>query len=138
TGVQTCALHILLYNTIENIDEIVKIIKTSKNTEDALIHLNERFSFDNEQSKAILDMRLQRLVNLEQEKIRLEIENIEDRLKELVLILSSEEKRNQILLEQYEFIKNKFGDERRTKIIHDNISIDDEELIQDKQIVLTL
>src|SRR5699024_3859231 len=115
-------LHILnaLYIAIENIDEIVKIIKTSKNTEDALIHLNERFSFDNEQYKAILDMRLQRLVNLEQEKIRLEIENIEDRLKELVLILSSEEKRNQILLEQYEFIKNKFGDERRTKIIHDN------------------
>ncbi|KAJ3620920.1 hypothetical protein Zmor_008644 [Zophobas morio] len=83
-------------------------------------------------------MRLQRLVNLEQEKIKVDIETIENRLTELVLILASEEKRNEILLEQYEFIKNKFGDERRTKIISDDVEIDDEELIQDKQTVLTL
>ncbi|KAJ3617131.1 hypothetical protein Zmor_008860 [Zophobas morio] len=133
-------LHILraLYIAIENIDEIVKIIKTSKNTEEAMNRLNEKFEFDNEQSKAILDMRLQRLVNLEQEKIKVDIENIEARLHELVLILASDEKKNEILLEQYEFIKNKFGDDRRTKIISGDIAIDDEELIQDRQIVLTL
>jgi DNA gyrase subunit A len=133
-------LHILdaIYIAIENIDEIVQIIKKSKTTEEATNHLFERFGFDKEQSKAILDMRLQRLVNLEQEKIKVEIETIKDRLNELVLILASEEKRNNLLIEQYEFIKNKFGDDRKTKIISVDVAIDDEELIQDKQSVITL
>ncbi|ALD65914.1 DNA gyrase subunit A [Spiroplasma cantharicola] len=134
-------LHILnaIRVTLDHIDEIIKIIKESKTTEIAHEKLFKAFGFDEKQSKAILDMRLQRLVGLEREKVELDIKNIEIRISELEEILSSKEKQNDLLITQLEDIVNKFGDERRTKIIEeDETQIDDEELIQDTQMLITL
>ncbi|AGR40701.1 DNA gyrase subunit A [Spiroplasma taiwanense] len=134
-------LHILnaIRTAVDHIDEIIKIIKNSNTTEIAYKKLFDNFNFDEKQSKAILDMRLQRLVGLEREKIENDINNIELRIKELIKILESKEEQNILLIDQLEYIKNKFGDERRTKIIEeDDIQIDDEELIQDTQMILTL
>ncbi|AUB31067.1 DNA topoisomerase (ATP-hydrolyzing) subunit A [Spiroplasma floricola] len=134
-------LHILnaIRITLDNIDKIIKIIKESKTTEIAHQRLFEEFGFDEKQSKAILDMRLQRLVGLEREKIELDIKNIEIRISELEEILASKEKQNNLLIEQLEDIAQKFGDERRTKIIEeDETQIDEEELIQDSQMLITL
>ncbi|WP_342258734.1 DNA topoisomerase (ATP-hydrolyzing) subunit A [Spiroplasma endosymbiont of Dioctria linearis] len=134
-------LHILnaIRITLDHIDEIIKIIKESKTTEIAHQKLFKAFGFDEKQSKAILDMRLQRLVGLEREKVELDIKNIEIRISELEEILASKEKQNNLLISQLEEIVNKFGDERRTKIIEeDETQIDDEELIQDSQMLITL
>ncbi|WP_342275388.1 DNA topoisomerase (ATP-hydrolyzing) subunit A [Spiroplasma endosymbiont of Cantharis lateralis] len=134
-------LHILnaIRITLDHIDEIIKIIKESKTTEIAHQKLFKAFGFDEKQSKAILDMRLQRLVGLEREKVELDIKNIEIRISELEEILVSKEKQNDLLISQLEEIVNKFGDERRTKIIEeDETQIDDEELIQDSQMLITL
>ncbi|WP_339029965.1 DNA topoisomerase (ATP-hydrolyzing) subunit A [Spiroplasma endosymbiont of Cantharis nigra] len=134
-------LHILnaIRITLDHIDEIIKIIKESKTTEIAHQKLFKAFGFDEKQSKAILDMRLQRLVGLEREKVELDIKNIEIRISELEEILASKEKQNDLLISQLEEIVNKFGDERRTKIIEeDETQIDDEELIQDSQMLITL
>ncbi|WP_339034153.1 DNA topoisomerase (ATP-hydrolyzing) subunit A [Spiroplasma endosymbiont of Cantharis rufa] len=134
-------LHILnaIRITLDHIDEIIKIIKESKTTEIAHQKLFKAFGFDEKQSKAILDMRLQRLVGLEREKVELDIKNIEIRISELEGILASKEKQNDLLISQLEEIVNKFGDERRTKIIEeDETQIDDEELIQDSQMLITL
>ncbi|AGR41708.1 DNA topoisomerase (ATP-hydrolyzing) subunit A [Spiroplasma diminutum] len=134
-------LHILnaIRVTLDHIDEIIKIIKESKTTEIANEKLFEAFGFDDKQSKAILDMRLQRLVGLEREKVELDIKNIEIRISELDEILASKDRQNNLLIEQLEDIAKKFGDDRRTKIIEeDETQIDEEELIQDSQMLITL
>ncbi|AUM62257.1 DNA topoisomerase (ATP-hydrolyzing) subunit A [Spiroplasma monobiae] len=134
-------LHILnaIRITLDHIDEIIKIIKESKTTEIANQKLFDTFQFDEKQSKAILDMRLQRLVGLEREKVELDIKNIEIRISELEEILSSKEKQDELLIKQLEEIAQKFGDDRRTKIIEeDETQIDEEELIQDSQMLITL
>ncbi|QHX36257.1 DNA gyrase subunit A [Spiroplasma sp. BIUS-1] len=134
-------LHILnaIRITLDNIDEIIKIIKDSKTTEVANEKLFEKFGFDEKQSKAILDMRLQRLVGLEREKVELDIKNIEIRISELEELLASKEKQDDLLIKQLEDIAQKYGDDRRTKIIEeDETQIDEEELIQDSQMLITL
>ncbi|WP_338985105.1 DNA topoisomerase (ATP-hydrolyzing) subunit A [Spiroplasma endosymbiont of Diplazon laetatorius] len=134
-------LHILnaIRVTLDYIDEIIKIIKESKTTEIANQKLFEAFQFDEKQSKAILDMRLQRLVGLEREKVEQDIKNIEIRISELEEILASKEKQDDLLISQLEDIAQKFGDDRRTKIIEeDETQIDEEELIQDSQMLITL
>ncbi|AKU79250.1 DNA gyrase subunit A [Spiroplasma turonicum] len=134
-------LHILnaLKITIDNIEEVIKIIKESKTTSEASINLTSRFGFDERQIKAILDMRLQRLVSLEHEKIVNEIEEIIKRINYLITIIDSKEIQEKILIEQLVDIKNKFGDARRTEIIEEeDTQIEEEELIQDDQFLLTL
>ncbi|AHI52345.1 DNA topoisomerase (ATP-hydrolyzing) subunit A [Spiroplasma culicicola] len=134
-------LHILnaIRKTLDHIDEVIKIIRESKTTEIAHQKLNETFGFDEKQSKAILDMRLQRLVGLEREKIEQDISNIEIRIAELEKIINSREEQNIVLKDQLTSIFEKFGDDRRTKIIQEEqTQIDEEELIQDTQMILTL
>lgn len=134
-------LHILkaIRIAIDNIDKVIKIIKESKTTEAAHQNLNQEFGFDEKQSKAILDMRLQRLVGLEIEKINTEIATIEARIKELIKIIGSKEEQNLLLVNQLIEISNKYGDDRRTLIIQEEQTmIDDEELIQNQKMILTL
>ncbi|AKX33672.1 DNA gyrase subunit A [Spiroplasma litorale] len=134
-------LHILkaLKITIDNIEEVIKIIKDSKTTQEASNNLLNKFGFDDKQIKAILDMRLQRLVSLEHEKIVNEILEIEKRIAYLTEILEFKDLQEKILINQLTEIKNKYGDERRTKIIQEELTqIEEEELIQDEQFLLTL
>ncbi|ASP27779.1 DNA gyrase subunit A [Spiroplasma corruscae] len=134
-------LHILkaLKVTIDNIEEVIRIIKDSKTTAEASLNLGNRFKFDDKQIKAILDMRLQRLVSLEHEKIVNEILDIEKRVTYLIEIINSKELQQKILVDQLIDIKKRFGDERRTKIIEEELTqIEDEELIQDDQFLLSL
>nr|WP_237243835.1 DNA topoisomerase (ATP-hydrolyzing) [Spiroplasma clarkii] len=129
-------LHILkaIRIAIDNIDEVIKIIKESKTTELAHQNLNKKFGFDEKQSKAILDMRLQRLVGLEIEKIDNEIQTTEARILELIKIINSKEEQNIILVNQLQEIADKYGDDRRTQIIQvEQTVIDDEELIQNQK-----
>ncbi|QGS51371.1 DNA gyrase subunit A [Spiroplasma tabanidicola] len=123
----------------DNIDKIIKIIRESNTNEVAYKSLNEAFGFDERQAKAILDMRLQRLVGLERAKIETDISNMEARLAELEKIIESKEEQNRILKEQLIEISEKFGDERRTKIINESqTKIEEEELIQDQKMFITI
>ncbi|WP_339022769.1 DNA topoisomerase (ATP-hydrolyzing) subunit A [Spiroplasma endosymbiont of Crioceris asparagi] len=133
--------HILeaLNKALNNIDKIIAIFKNSKTTEIAQESLLKEFGFDKKQSKAILEMRLQRLVGLERSKIEEESASIQNRLKELSKILSSKEEQNKTLIERLKFVSDKFGDDRKTQIILESqIEIDDEELIADSQMMITL
>ncbi|AOG59959.1 DNA gyrase subunit A [Spiroplasma helicoides] len=124
---------------INNIEKIIKIIRESKNNEEAYKSLNDAFGFDDKQAKAILEMRLQRLVGLEREKIDTDISTMESRVAELEKIINSKEEQNKTLIEQLIKIKEKFGDERRTKIINESqTKIEEEELIQDKRMLITI
>lgn len=134
-------LHILkaIHIAIEDIDEVIKIIKNSNTTEDTHKKLNEKYGFDKEQSKAILDMRLQRLVGLEIKKIKAEIETIKTSIKNLIKIIDSKEEQDKILITQLEDISKKFGDDRRTEIVdEEHTIIEEEELIQNQKMLLTL
>ncbi|QBQ07205.1 DNA gyrase subunit A [Spiroplasma gladiatoris] len=123
----------------DNIDKIIQIIRSSKTNEIAYKKLKENFGFDEVQAKAILDMRLQRLVGLEREKIETDIKNFELRLAELEKIINSKEEQNFILKQQLTDIANKYGDDRRTVIINESqTKIEEEELIQDQRMILTI
>ena len=134
-------LHILkaIHIAIEDIDEVIKIIKNSNTTEDTHKKLNEKYGFDKEQSKAILDMRLQRLVGLEIKKIKTEIDTIKTSIENLIKIINSKEEQDKILITQLEDISRKFGDDRRTEIVNEEHTIiEEEELIQNQKMLLTL
>ncbi|WP_338972270.1 DNA gyrase subunit A [Spiroplasma endosymbiont of Panorpa germanica] len=134
-------LHILtaLGIALDNIDKIIEIIRNSKTNEIAKEKMTQAFGFDEEQNKAILEMRLQRLVGLEREKINNEIIEIKNRISVLEKIIASKEEQNLVLVNQLNEIAQKYGDDRRTEII-DEISteIDNEELIVDTQMIITL
>ncbi|QHX35559.1 DNA gyrase subunit A [Spiroplasma sp. TIUS-1] len=133
--------HILtaISTALEDIDEIVEIIKKSKTNEEVFSKFESKYGFDAKQSKAIVDMRLGRLVGLERVKIEEEIKAIKSRLDELVKLIASQDLQNETLIKQLQDISDKYGDDRRTKIIDESIiEIADEELIADSQIMITL
>ncbi|AXK50680.1 DNA gyrase subunit A [Spiroplasma alleghenense] len=134
-------LHILtaLGIALDNIDKIIEIIRNSKTNEIAKEKMTDAFGFDEEQNKAILEMRLQRLVGLERDKINNEIIEIKNRITVLEKIIASKEEQDLVLINQLTEIAQKYGDDRRTEII-DEISteIDNEELIIDSQMIITL
>jgi len=134
-------LHILkaLQIALDHIDEVINIIRGSQVVETVREQLSARFGFDDEQVKAILDMRLQRLVGLEREKISKEISEIDERLAYLNKLIADRAEQNQVLIEQLQLIVEKFGDERRTEIISESLlNIDDEELIADDKMIILL
>lgn len=133
--------HILegLKIALDNIDEIIKLIKEAKNDSIATEKLIERFKLSEIQAKAILEMKLRRLTGLEREKIDEELKELEALIKELEEILASEEKILNIIKEELTEIKNKYGDDRRTDIDMTAIDyIEDESLIPVEDIVITL
>ena len=122
----------------DNIDEIVDIIKDSPSPEDATRRLVEKFGFTEIQVQAILGMQLRRLTGIETEKLEAERAQLEKNIAEYNRILSSRENETEVVLKELNEIKDKFGDDRRTEISNSAATIDDEDLIPQEQIVITL
>ena len=134
-------VHILegLKIALDNIDEVIKIIKSSKTDEIAKAELAKKFGLDSIQSDAILEMKLRRLTGLERDKIEAELNDLLIEIEELKSILASNQKVLDIIKKELLDIKNKYGDERRTSIDMTAIDyIDDESLIPEENIVITL
>jgi len=132
--------HILegLKIAVDNIDEVVKIIRSSENDADAKGKLEERFSLSHIQSQAILDMRLGRLTGLQRDKLEAELQELMALIAELEAILKSEEKLNEIIKEELIEIKDKYADPRRTEIEDSYDEIDIEDLIPNEPMVVTI
>ena len=113
--------HILegLRIALDNIDEVVALIKGSANADEAKQGLMDNFALDEIQSRAILDMRLQRLTGLETQKILEELEGLVKLIAELRKIIESDELKHEIIRNELLELKEKYGDARRTKIVHD-------------------
>lgn len=132
--------HILegLKIAVDNIDEVIKIIRGSSDTETASQQLQENFELSERQAKAILDMRLARLTGLEIEKLEEELAEVRAQITELQRILGSEEVRMGILKDELQEVSDKYGDERRTQITHAVGAFDVEDLIVEEDMVVTV
>lgn len=132
--------HILegLKIALDNIDEVISIIRNSKTSEIAKDTLIERFNFSEKQSQAILEMRLRRLTGLERDKIEEEYNELMKQIEYLKSILASEEKLLGVIKDELLEIKAKYSDERRSKIEKIINEIDIEDLIQEEEVVITL
>lgn len=121
-----------------NIDEVITIIKNSKSTEDAKQKLEARFSFDDVQAQAIVDMQLKRLTGLEVEKLEAEYQQLVLTAKDLEDIIARRERQVQIVLDTLDAITAKYGDDRRTSIEASVQDFDSEDLIPEEEQVITL
>jgi DNA gyrase subunit A len=133
--------HILegLIIALNNIDNVVKTVKTSKNVEIARKRLVSRFKLSVKQAQAILDMRLQRLTSLEQKKVKNEHKSLIKLIAELKDILAKEEKIYGLIKKELLELKKKFGDERRTELMEvGEETIEDERLIKKEDVVITI
>jgi DNA gyrase subunit A len=130
--------HILegLRIAIDNIDEIIRIIRSAYN--DAKERLMERFGLDEIQAQAILDMRLARLQGLEREKIEKEYQELQEKIAYYNSLLADDAKLMGVIKDELLEIKEKYGDERRTKIERDVDDLDEEDLIEDETVAVTL
>lgn len=122
----------------DNIDEVIKIIRASNNTEEARANLMKRFELSDIQSRAIVEMRLRQLTGLEQDKLRAEYDEIMKTITHLKEILGSEEMRMQIIKDELDEVLEKYGDERRTDIEFAAGNIDITDLIPNEPVVLTI
>ncbi|NLC65930.1 MAG: DNA gyrase subunit A [Clostridium sp.] len=123
---------------LDNIDQIIKILRGSETTDIAKNELMDKFNLSEKQAIAILDMRLRRLTGLERDKIEEEYKSLMELIEELEGILNNEEKLNDVIKEELLEVKAKYGDERRTNIEKYVGEIDFEDLIQEKDVVITL
>lgn len=132
--------HILegFLKALDQIDLVIAVIRSSERVEEAKERLMSQFDFTPAQAQAILDMRLQRLVALEREKIQLEYQDLQKRIGELKDILEKEPVLWQVIREELQVIKEKYGDQRRTQIVDKKESIADIDLIPEEDIVITL
>jgi DNA gyrase subunit A len=132
--------HILdgLKIAVDNIDEVIKIIRGSDDTAQADARLRKRFGFSEKQSDAILNMRLAKLTGLEIDKLDAELKEVRATIKELKGILASRPKRMAILKEEMEEIGSTFGDDRRTEIVADQGEFTVEDLIAEEDMVITI
>lgn len=132
-------LHILeaLMIALDNIDEVIAIIKSSANGQQAKERLIERFSFTERQAQAILDMRLQRLTGLERTKLEAEYAELKVHVEYLMSVLADETKLLGIIREEVLEIKRKYADERRTQITKIVEDIDMDDIIQEETMVVT-
>ena len=132
--------HILegLLIALDNIDEVISIIRSSQNTQEAKSRLMERFSLSDAQSQAIVDMRLRALTGLEREKLEAEYAELMDRIAELRAILADKKKLLGVIRTEILLIADKYGDDRRTSIGFDEYDISMEDLIPKENIVITM
>ena len=132
--------HILegLLKALDHIDEIVAIIRASKDTNTAKEALMLRFEFSEKQAQAILDMRLARLTGLERERLQEEYEELERTIERLTAILGDEHLLMDVIKTEISEIRDKFGDERRSELTIAEDDIDIEDLIQEENMVVTL
>ncbi|MGB5943152.1 MAG: DNA gyrase subunit A [Leeuwenhoekiella sp.] len=122
----------------DNIDEVIALIRASSNAEEARSKLIERFELSEIQARAIVEMRLRQLTGLEQDKLREEYDAILKTIADLEDILSSKERRMEIIKEELAVVKEKFGDERRTDIELSGGDVSITDLIPDEKVVLTI
>ncbi len=122
----------------DNIDEVIKIIRASKNTEEARNALIERFELSEKQARAIVEMRLRQLTGLEQDKLRVEYKDIMSLIEHLKEILSNEELRMSIIKEELVEVKAKYGDDRRTEIVYASEEFNPEDFYADEEMVITI
>jgi DNA gyrase subunit A len=132
--------HVLegLIIAVNNIDEVVKIIRASKNQSEAQTALEARFSLSEIQSKAIIDLRLGRLTGLEIDKLRAEYDELMKTIAYLNRILNEEPLRYEIIKEELAEVKAKFGDARRTDIVAADGDLNIEDLIADDEVMVTI
>lgn len=127
-----------LLKALDFIDEVIKIIRSSKTTKNAKENLIERFEFTEPQVEAIVEMRLRSLTGLEREKLDEELEKLSEFIKEMETILGSKSKLLQVIKDELLLTKAKFGDERRTEILQYEGDIDIEDLIENEMSVITM
>jgi DNA gyrase subunit A len=132
--------HILegLKIAVDNIDEVIKIIRGSKDTQTADERLRKKFKLSEKQTEAILNMRLARLTGLEIDKLETELKEVRSTIKDLKTILGSKEKRMSILKEEMDDVAKRFGDDRRTEILVDQDDFSVEDLIAEEDMVITI
>jgi DNA gyrase subunit A len=122
----------------DNIDEVIAIIRGSKNTEEAREKLMERFSLSDIQSRAIVEMRLRQLTGLEQDKLRAEFEELMKLIEHLKALLADVNLRTEVIKEELAEIRDKYGDERRSTIEYSGGDVSIEDLIADENVVVTI
>ncbi|NDI98865.1 DNA gyrase subunit A [Flavobacterium sp. LaA7.5] len=122
----------------DNIDEVIRIIRGSKDGEEARANLIERFKLSEIQARAIVEMRLRQLTGLEQDKLRAEYEEIMKLITELKALLESKELRMNLIKEELAEIRDKYGDERRSQIEYAGGDVSIEDLIADESVVITI
>jgi DNA gyrase subunit A len=122
----------------DNIDEVIAIIKSSSNPNEAINRLIERFSFTEIQARAIVEMRLRQLTGLEQEKLRAEYEEIERLIARLKEILDNEEILMQLIKDELLEIRRKYGDDRKTDIIFASEELNPEDFYADDEMIITI
>ena len=123
---------------LNNIDEIIKVIKASKNAAEATVALCANFKLSEIQAKAILEMRLQRLTGLERAKIDEEYLEVTKLIAKLTGILADPQKVLQVIIDELAEIKERYGDERRTEIVASSEDIDIEDMIVEEDMVVTI
>lgn len=132
--------HILegLKKALDNIDRIIEIIRHSRDDSEALLNMNNEFGIDDIQGKAILDMQLRRLTGLSYDKIVEELNELYAEIDDLRDILANHSRVLQIIKDELTIIKTKYGDKRRTEIIDGEIDVEDEDLIKEENIIISL
>ena len=122
----------------DNIDEVISLIRSSSNPDEAKNKLQEKFKLTEIQSKAIVEMRLRQLTGLEQDKLRSEYDDLVKLIKDLNEILNDKDKRMSIIKNELLDIKSKYGDDRRSKIDYSGGNFSIEDIIPDKKVVITI
>lgn len=134
-------MHILeaLITAINNIDEVIQIIKSSENTEDAKLKLEKRFNFDDEQAQAIVDMQLKRLTHLLIEDLQKEIKELQALINYLEGLLADHNKILSLIKDETRGLAEKYGDDRRTEIVASEVEqINVEDMIKDEDMVVMI
>ncbi len=134
-------MHILeaLITAINNIDEVIQIIKSSENTEDAKLKLEKRFNFDDEQAQAIVDMQLKRLTHLLIEDLQKEIKELQALIDYLEGLLADHNKILGLIKDETRSLAEKYGDDRRTEIVASEVEqINVEDMIKDEDMVVMI
>ena len=133
--------HILegLLIALDHIDEVIRIIRASETDAEAQAELMSKFNLSERQSQAILDMRLRRLTGLERDKIQSEYDDLLALIADLADILAKPERVSQIIKDELDEVKRKFGDQRRTELmVGEVLSLEDEDLIEESDVLITL
>jgi len=122
----------------DNIDEVIALIRSSSNADEARTKLMERFELSEIQAKAIVEMRLRQLTGLEQDKLRAEYDDILKTIEDLEDILARKERRMQVIKDELLEVKEKYGDERRSQIEYAGGDLSIEDMIPDEKVVITI
>ncbi|HZD05518.1 MAG TPA: DNA gyrase C-terminal beta-propeller domain-containing protein, partial [Longimicrobiales bacterium] len=123
---------------VDNIDEVIRLIRASSDTETASAVLQETFELSERQARAILDMRLARLTGLEMEKLEAELAEVRVTIEDLRDILGDRDRRMAIIGDELRTLADKYGDDRRTAIVGESSDLDIEDLIVDEEMVITV